>query len=339
MKKSIIGFSIFALLCSSAHAIDQGAFEENLGKLSSKVERTLKELSRGGGLDKSTQVSRFLPKNDQNRIELQGMINEIQSQEELKQAYSLTSKLVEGNSAQKYVADVVSRMLKKKEVFLRLNDALDGNSSSSEESEDQISRKVQLDTFLRPDEFIAVEVSAAEGSVSLLEKGDEERLHHFQGILDRHECDVISQYHWDDGDDRYNYNFSCKEFVVDTLVEHFEGYKGEHFDLHVELTSGSWLFRNEGEFQVSAPEKSSEKGTLGWYRAVVENNPFQYALENNLMNMETMGKFKDIAGDKTLLVKNAKFKLWVTAPGQSKSHAIYMSEGELGDLSLKGGQQ
>jgi hypothetical protein len=194
---------------------------------------------------------------------------------------------------------------------------------------------VDMPEFLRPDEFIMVDVPSAEGTIYIQDKKWEERVQNFEAILGRHECDVISKFVWEKGEDSHNYYVSCKQFVVEELVNHYGGKMGGAFEVELELKSGGWLTSKKMEITVPAATKDEEKSGLGWYKAVVEANAFEYLHNAKIADFTEMGKTKDIAGDKTLLLKNARAKIWVKPPGTEKRNAIYHTEVKYGDLQLK----
>jgi len=333
MVRKVLKWGMMAVLIAPLSALDLARIEKDMGLFSRKIEKVLKELNRSGDLRQDTRVAEHLPLESAQEDSIRKMINEAQSVEKLRDLDSLLEKFSSGTSSEKYVASMVQKMVRQKIIFFQMNGL--AQSAVSEGLPGSISNSIQLDQFLRPDEFIGVKVGSSEGSVSVLEKGDDERVLHFRGILERHECDLISQYVNTDGDDLYNFYFRCKDFVTVALVDHFNGYGGGEFEVELELKSGGWLFGNSAQITFS-PDPAEQK-TLGWYRSVLEQNPFDYLYRHGVMDMSELGKIKEVAGEETLMMSNARFKMWIKAPGTPRSQAIYFSENDLGDLSIKGG--
>ena len=85
---------------------------------------------------------------------------------------------------------------------------------------------------------------------------------------------------------------------------------------------------------VTVDPKSPEKGTLSWYQAVLEKDPWKYMAETNYGTLSQLGKVEDLGGEQKLRIKNAKMELWVIPANGTKRDVIYMNSVDYGDVYI-----
>ncbi|PCJ21343.1 MAG: hypothetical protein COB02_01790 [Candidatus Cloacimonadota bacterium] len=323
LKKLLIcPLAIGCIFIGTNSAFDVHSLNTSMHDLSAKLKTTII----------SSQDKEQMKKDAVIRKEVQAIVSSIESVDDLFVAKKVAVQYSTGNPADKLAANLLLRALKKKALFLGVNDApkaplidLDGAFNMP------ISNPVD---FLRPEEFISIDVPAAEAVVYIDAKKYTDRVASFEGILQRHECDTLSKYINKKGDDSYNYYVSCKQFVIEEIVHHFDGVVGSDFVVEMELKSGGWLTGKKLEYTFKPSSK--EKSSFHFFKAVVEKDPFVFLHNEKLVDLNEIGKVKDIAGKSTLILKNARVKMWVKAPGADRTQAIYFSEEKFGDIQMRG---
>lgn len=276
--------------------------------------------------------------------DIERIISGIETLDELNQGRDTANSFLKGNPSEKHAALQVLNRLRKKALFLGRNLA-PGESRPQAPAFLEMIETPAVDTtvFLRPEDFITLKVPATEATIFLHTKKWEDRKEHFEGLLKRHECDVMASYYAKDKKPQqnsdedelssYNYFISCKQFVTEKLVEHYEGIKGNTFAVSLELKTGSWLFGKELDVEI---EPEGERASLDWIKTVIAANPFSFIYENGNADLLQIGERKEIAGENVLFLKNARAKIWIYPSGYSRPYAIHFAEVSLGDLIFRG---
>ncbi|MBW7875725.1 MAG: hypothetical protein H3C47_07045 [Candidatus Cloacimonetes bacterium] len=263
------------------------------------------------------------------------IVSTIETAEDLNSAMQIADQFAMGSTAEQYVASLVREQLKRRALFLGLvGQGVDRNSVR--QVVDSL-KPVELSEFLRPEDFMTVAVESLQAVVYANSRKWDDRKTHLEQIFSRHECDVLSSFHWDEKEEAHNYLVQCKDYVIKPLVEHYGGEVSPELEVEVELKTGGWFTGKDLTVSIVGTSGGQEKQSLAYLQAMIENNPFQYIQDNNLASLVEIGKIKEIAGERTLVLKNARAKFWFKAAGAKKSQAIYFSEKKYGDLILKGG--
>ncbi|MCO4783008.1 MAG: hypothetical protein KC646_11850 [Candidatus Cloacimonetes bacterium] len=325
LKKLLIcPLAIGCIFTGTSAAFDVHSLNESMHTLSSKLKTTII----------SNQAKKQVKKDALVQNEVREIVSSIESVDDLFTARKVVIQYSNGNPADKLAANLLGKALKKKALFLGVNDApsaplidLDGGFSMPTSNPTD---------FLRPEEFISIDVPSSEAVVYVDAKKYTDRVANFEATLDRHECDTLSKHINKKGDDTYNYYVSCKQFVVEELVHHFGGVVGNNFVVEMELKAGGWLTGKKMNYTFTPDAKDKEKSSFHFFKAVLERDPFGFLHNEKLADLREIGKVKDIAGKNTLILKNARVKMWVKAPGADRTQAVYFSEEKFGDLQMRG---
>lgn len=268
------------------------------------------------------------------RSDLLAIVSTVDTAEDLSLAIHIADQFASGSTSEQYVASLVREQLKRRALFLGLlGQGVDRNSVR--QVVDSL-KPQELSEFLRPEDFMTVDVKSIQAVVYAQSKKWDDRKKHLESIFSRHECDVLSSFHWDEKEEAHNYLVQCKDYVIKPVVEHYGGEISPELEVDVELKTGGWFTGKELVVSIVGTGGGQEKQSLAYLQAMIENNPFQYIQENNLASLIEIGKIKEIAGERTLVLKNARAKFWFKALGAKRSQAIYFSEKKYGDLILKG---
>jgi len=332
MLAPILTAAVFGLFSYSCQAFDETEFNSTLQSAVEKLDAAGRKATVQGQLYDGASVLANM-QDSEVRILLLGAINTLNSIEDLQRASELVSLFEVGRVSQQVVSSMVVEQLRRKAAFLGFTEEAPRATVQSIVAD---LKPVIPQEFLRPEDFMMVKVDSATGVVFASSKRWDDRKAHLEGILKRHECDVVSSFHWDDDEESHNFLINCKDFVTKALVEHYGGEINPAFEVEVEFKTGGWFTSKKKTVSI-AGTAGSEKQSLSYLQSMIENQAFQYVMDQKVADLTEMGKVKEVAGQRALVLKNARAKFWLKAAGTTQAKAVYHSEKSYGDLVLKGG--
>ena len=335
IHKTIVGLTIVAVTVQGlVFSLDTEALREAMHNQSNVILEAGTKAAIADQLYDSKSVLQNVRGQSESRARLFGVVSTVENSDHLKAAMQIADQFASGSVGDQYTANLLREQLKRRALYLGLvGHGVDRNSVK--QVVDSI-RPVELTEFLRPEDFMTVDVKSVQAVIYAQSKKWDDRKKHLEAIFSRHECDVLSSFHWDEKEEAHNYLVQCKDYVIEPVVAHYGGEVAPELEVDVELKTGGWFTGKELVVSIVGTGGNQEKQSLSYLQAMIENNPFQYIQDNNLASLVEIGKIKEIAGERTLVLKNARAKFWFKAAGAKRSQAIYFSEKKYGDLVLKG---
>lgn len=340
-RKLLVAWIVRALLlvpvfAMPAFCFDSGSWNSNLEELGQGVSQTAYTLSERSGTAERAVYDAAIEKTEKAQGSLGKMIGQMESAKDLLEALEATRSFASGDAAKAYTAGVAVKMLKERAAFLKVE-------LPENQSVDNALTQITLETAPKVEDvrtlltssqraLIMVQTPVAEAVISFEDGKEQRRLSMFQAMIDRHECRVMASAVDKSGEQpRYNFYLSGKKFVLEALIRHYGGQEvNNNLKAVLVLTAGG--FWGQKTIEVAVNPTSPEKGTLAWYQAVLEKDPYKYLAETQYDTIAQLGKVEVLAGENKLRIKNAKMELWVMPANGTRRDVIYRADAEYGDI-------
>lgn len=332
----ILGLLVVLALTGPAYALDGAAWQAALTDLADGISQTAYTLSEKAGSAEREAYESAIERTERHQRRLAEMINRLDSPEELQAALDEIRKFGEQGQLQSHTGAVALGMLKDRASFLQYGDQLDADFQTlgRELAAAGVSRAEKPELLLdrRQRSLVMLQVPIAEAVVTITDNKEKRRIEAFRALLQRHECRLLSEFAQDD---RTNFYISGKKFVLEALMRHFKGVEvASNLKAIMVLTTGGFWGKTSIEVTVAPKPDATETGSLAWYQAVLEKDPWKWMAENDYGKLATLGKVEDLAGEKKLRLKNAKLEIWVVPSTGTKLDAIYANTVEFGDVYI-----
>ncbi len=331
--RALLLVPVFAM---PAFCFDAGSWNAQLEELGQGVSQTAYTLSERAGTAERAVYDAAIEKTEKAQGNLGKMIGQIESAEDLLAALEATRTYGSGDAAKAYTSGVAVKMLKERAAFLKVE-------LPADQSVDSALTQITLETTPQVNDvrtlltnsqraLIMVQTPVAEAVISFEDGKEQRRLNAFKAMIDRHECRVISSAVDKSGEQpRYNFYLSGKKFVLEAMIRHYGGQEvNSNLKAVLVLTGGG--FWGQKTVEVTVNPTSQEKGTLAWYQAVLEKDPYKYVAETQYETIAQLGKVETLAGENKLRIKNAKMELWVMPANGTRRDVIYYNSAEYGDI-------
>ena len=348
MQRFPVGVVLFLLLVTagSAWAVSPTDLERALTEFSQGISQTAYSMQERENSAERLMYERAVAKTERAEQAIRGIISRIDSPEALEKTQKMVRTFGERDKLSKHAADVVGKMLNDRAVFLQVSDlptVADDHDAGDFRTPPGAAARA---TGTRPRDLLSqsqrrlimVQVPTAEAVIYLDDNKEGRRVKALTDLLSRHKCQVMSLAENKDGElPRHNFYLSGKKFVLEALTRHFKGtpVTGNLKAVLAVSSGGFWSGPSMLEFTIKPTAQAAEKGSLDWYRAVVEKDPFKYLAENEYSKLSQLGKVEVLAGEKKLRLKNAKAAIWIMAENGTKRDAIYTGTADFGDVYVK----
>lgn len=334
--KKLMSILVLGALCWAAPvvALDRGAFQSTLTDLADGISQTAFTLSEREGSAERQAYDTVIDRTERHQRQLADQIRGIESAEDLQAALDEIRDFGAKGKLQAHTGGVALEMLKERASFLQLSDMVSGESLeplAQEITTAEVSRASRPEQLLdrRQRSLIMVQVPVVEAVISL-EDSKETRFEALRAVFARHEIRLLSER---TEEKQHNYYLSGKKFVLEALMRHFKGSAvTSNLKAVMVLTTGGFWGKASIEVGVSPKPNAAETGSLGWYQAVLEKDPWKYMAENDYGKLATLGKVENIAGENKLRLKNAKLEIWVLPANGTRRDAVYFNSVEFGDV-------
>ena len=328
-----------ALVSSPLSALDKAAMKGMLSDLSQGISQTAYALEEKAGTAERETYEAAAATAEKAERELAKMISSIESAGEMKQALETVNAFGQENALQKQTSATALSMLKQRAAFLNLP-----GSRISEElkaaiqtvSATEIEKVTSGDKVLSRNQkrLIMVQIPVAEAAIYLDDGKENRRTEALKALLARHGCRIVASAVDESGEKpQYNNYISGKKFVLEALIRHFKGtLVNSDLTAVMQINTGGFLSPKTAEITVTPQKDAAEKGSLAWYQAVLEKDPFKYLAETQYSKLASLGKVETVGGERKLRLKNAKMDIWIIAPNGTKRDAVYRNSVDFGDV-------
>jgi len=321
-------------------ALDRDALRSRLDNLTSGVSRAAFTLEAREGTAERDGYDQAALEAEKADRDLSALVAGVESPEAFSAALEELASYAQGDAAKAYAAGVALNKLKERAAFL--NVSLDG-AAGLEQTLGELTRAGAAGETVTDSRqllsrgakrLITIETPIAEAVISLDDNKENRRIEALQRMMARHEVRVLSSAVDTTGEKpQTNFYVSGKKFVLEAMMRGFKGSEvAGNLRAVMVLTSGGFWGTKTIEVKVAPKAGSPETGTLGWYQAVLEKDPWKYMAETDYANLSQLGKIEDVGGERKLRLKNAKLSLWVIGPNGTTRDAIYVNSVEYGDV-------
>ena len=331
MLKKISALAICLCVSSSAYALDSKAFNKALSDYTDAVSQTV---YTGAETEKSeAYINRAFDNAERASLNFAKLVSKIETESDLMEACVLLKAYQEKSELNEKTSAMASKVLRERANFLNAQGlAVAVPERTSRVAKSAVASKKMMKKHQK--RLIMIETPDAEATIHLSDKSKNRRVENLEKIFKNHSIKVISSYR-NEKEDKYCYYFSGKKYVVDVLLNHFDGsVVNSDLKAFVKITTGGfWGGKKNHTFAVGP--KRSDKSTMGelsWYKSVVQHDPIAYFMENDYDELVTLASKEKVAGVDKLLFKNAKVEIWVSAGDTTEANAIYHENLELGDI-------
>ncbi len=340
MKKRItFGFVFLALLCGQLFAFDANALKGTLEDLSRGVSQTAYTLQERESTSEREAYDTAVALTEKSERELAKMISGIEKAEEIDSALETLKTFAAGDPLKAHSGAVALKMLKDRAVFLNISGSkfdFELMNASTEVGKTDLKMAEKAGDLLSRNQkrLIVIQLPVIEAVLSLDDNKENRRIDSINGIFRRHGIRVISSKVDETGEKpQTNFYVSGKKFVLEALMRNFKGSTvSSDLKAVMVLTTGGFWGKSSIEVSVSPKSNAPETGSLAWYQAVLEKDPFKYMAENDYSKLTQLGKVEDVGGEKKLRLKNARLDLLVIPANGTRRDAIYGNSVEFGDV-------
>lgn len=321
-------------------ALDRMEMNAVLYDLSKGVSQTAYSMSEREGSAERATFEAASAKTEKAKAELAKLISKIETPKDLETALDAIKEFEKKDALHSYTANIALGMLKDRASFLNLpySGAQEGISEAVEkvDASRAPSTSARLEQLLTRSQrgLVMVQLPIAESVIGVEDNKKNRRIESLKEMLKRHECKILSSAIDDSGDQpQTNIYISGKKFVLEALMRNYKGSEiKSNFKAVMILSTGGFLGKASIEVVVSPDSSAPEKGSLQWYQAVLEKDPWKYMAETNYAKLSQLGKIEVVAGERKLRLKNAKLDIWIFGPNGTKRDAIYKNAVEFGDV-------
>lgn len=335
MNKRMCVLILGILICGlPAMALDGAAWQGSLGDLADGISQTAYTLSEKAGTAERAAYDTAADRTDRNQRRLAELIGALETPEDLRAALEEIRGFGAKGPLQSHTSGVALKMLKDRANFLQQGDLIseDLQPLSQELTNTEVNRASRPEQLLdrRQRALVMVQVPVAEAVISITDNGEQRRLEAFKAMLKRHECRLLSER---TVDKRTNFYVSGKKFVLEAMIRHYQGSEvTSNLKAIMTLTTGGFWGKTTIDVTVAPKPNATETGSLDWYRAILEKDPWKWMAENDYGKLSTLGKVENVAGENKLRLKNAKLQIWVVPANGTVADAIYYNEADFGDV-------
>lgn len=335
IRKLGIMFILLFLAANPGHAFDREAFQNHLEEFADGISQTAYALSESEGSAERETYNAAVERAEKHEKALKEMISSIGSEDELKDALELVETFSRADRLNMHTGAATLKHIRDRAAFLNIETKNPTGEFAVNNNEIKLADSPQVLLNRTQKRMILVDVPVVEAVISVEDNGENRRVKHLEATFGRHECKVMSQAIGEGkGEKKTNYYIAGKKFVIESLIRHYKGNTVEsNLKAIMVLSSGGfWSGTTSVEVVLKADKNNPEKSTLQWYQAVLEKDPFKYALEADYGNVSQLGKIETLGGEKKFHIKNAKMKLYVTASNGNIRDAVYINNVEYGDI-------
>jgi hypothetical protein len=339
IRKVFFGLVVGVGLATQSFAFDQPGFQRSLEELSQGISQTAYALEERANTAERDTYEAAVTNTEKARGELARQVADIETADDLKQALNAVSSFHGDDPLKKQTAATALEMLKTRASFIRGSEAVvpeEVKAALQGVTELNIQKATHGSQVLSRTQkrLITVQVPVVEAALYLDDNKEKRRVTALEELFSRHGVRMLANMKDESGEKpQYNYYIAGKKFVVETLIRNFKGTL-VNSDLKAVLlvTSGGFWGQSSAEFSIEPKRDAPEKGSLGWYQAVLEKDPFKYLAEHEYAKLAQLGKVEELAGERKLRLKNAKVQLWVIALNGTRRDAVYTTSVDFGDV-------
>ncbi|MFZ2959378.1 MAG: hypothetical protein WA705_21025 [Candidatus Ozemobacteraceae bacterium] len=339
MKRLVTAAILTIALANPVWAFDRETLRNTLEDLSQGVSQSAYALNETAGTAERDGYDIAAAKSDHAQAELAKTAASIENAADLTAALEETRSFGRGDAVRAYTAGVAVKALRERATFLKISEPAVEQALIAAADELIKAETLSVDDSkkllsLSQERLIQVQLPVADAVISCEDTKDNRRVDALKRMLARHDCNVSASAVDTSGDKpQTNFLISGKKFVIEALMRNFKGSEVKN-DLRAILviTAGGFWGKSSITVNVTPKSGSSETGTLGWYQAVLEKDPFKYMVETDYAKLAQLGKVETIGGEQKLRIKNAVVDLWVVGPNGTQRDAVYANHVEFGDV-------
>ncbi|HEY9069195.1 MAG TPA: hypothetical protein VIV61_03005 [Candidatus Ozemobacteraceae bacterium] len=334
---AIMAIALF--VAAPVSAFDRDAMKTALDELSQGIAQSAYTMNETDAASREA-FNTVAAQTERREQALRSMIGGIESADDLRTALEAARDFSSGKGAlEAQTTGVALQMLKERAAFLNVADFTTDaelQRAATEVASAEIDRAAASGQLLssRQRGLVVIQMPIVEAVISVDDNKENRRIDHLKEIFSRHECKVMAS-HVDESGDKPMTNFyvSGRKYVIEALMRNYKGVTvANDLKAILVLTTGGFWGKKSIEVVVEPKRDAAEKGSLAWYQAVLEKDPYTWMAENDYGKLSTMGKVETVGGEQKLLLKNAKMDMWVVPAGGTRRDAIYVNSSEYGDL-------
>ncbi len=338
-RKLTILFLISLIMASPSFALEKGSLKSAMDDLSQGISQTAYTLQEKENSAERDVYDSAADKADRAEKEVRAMVSGIETAADLQAALDEVKEFGTGDALHSHTSAIVVKMLKERAAFLKLEEPKAGADLEAAEGavratvSERVAKPEDL-LNLNQQKLIMVQTPVAEAVISVSDNKENRRITALEAMLDRHEIRILSSRKDESGDQPVmNYYVSGKKFVLEALMRNFNGTEvSGNLKAVMKITTGGFWGKDSVEVTVTPKAGEPEKGTLSWYQAVLEKDPFNWLAQNDYSKLQVVGKPETVGGEQKLRLKNAKLEIWVIAANGTLKDAIYFNSTEFGDV-------
>lgn len=340
---AVVAMAVLAVV--PAFAFDADAMKTTLDELSQGIAQSAYTMNETDAASREA-FNTVAAQTERREQTLSRMIGEIETAADLQAALETARDFAAGKSElEAQTSGVALQMLKERAAFLKVADfdvSFDLQRAAADVASTEVARAAVSSQLLSSQQrgLVVIQMPIVEAVLSVEDNKENRRNELIKEIFERHECRVMASRVDESGDKPVtNYYVSGRKYVIEALMRNYKGAAvANNLKAIMVLTTGGFWGQQSIEVAIEPTRDAAEKGSLAWYQAVLEKDPYGWMAENQYGKISQLGKVETVGGEQKLRLKNAKAEIWVIPAGGTRSDAIYYNESDFGDLYVNVGR-